>query len=111
MAYPIRFRAEAIREVAFGAITVNLAAVGAAATNVGRLVRFVNNTDQDLYFSLDGANNQFRLPPLSFLLFDVSTNQTTQENFLIPQGQVFYVAHTGVAPTIGNAWIELVIGG
>lgn len=111
MAFPIRFRAEAIREVAFGAITVNLAAAGAATTNVGRLVRFINNTDQDIYFSLDGVDNQFRLPPVSFLLFDVSTNQTTKENFFIPEGQVFYVAHTGVAPTSGNIWIELVIGG
>lgn len=111
MAYPIRLRAEAIREVAFGAIGALLTAVGNPTTHIGRLVRFVNDTDQDLYFSLDGANNHYRLPPLSFLLLDVSTNQTTKDNLFIPEGQVFYVAHAGVAPTIGNAWIEYNYGG
>jgi len=106
MAYPQRFRAEAIREVAFGAVTALLAAVGNPTTNPGRLVRFVNDTDADIYFSLDGANNHFRLPPNSFVLYDVSTNQTKKENYLIPEGQVFYIAHTGVAPTTGNCWIE-----
>jgi len=111
MAYPIRLRAEAVREVAFGAIGAALAAVGAATASPGRLVRFVNNTDQDVYFSLDGVNNHFRLPPLSFLLFDVSANQTTKDNYFIPMGQLFYIQHAGVAPTLGNAWIEYVIGG
>lgn len=111
MAYPMRLRAEAVREVAFGAITGALAALGAATTNVGRLVRFVNNTDQDLYFSLDGATNHFRLPPTSFLLFDASANQTIKDNFFLPEGQIFYIAHAGVAPTVGNAWIELIHGG
>jgi len=111
MAYPIRLRAEAIREVAFGAITGALAAVGAATTNPGRLVRFVNTTDSELYVSLDGTNNHFRIPVASFMLLDVSTNQTTKDNFFIPEGQVFYVAHVGGAPTTGSFWVELVVGG
>ncbi len=111
MAYPIRVRAEAIREVAFGAIGAALAALGAATTHIGRIVRLVNNTDADVYFSLDGVNNHYRLPPLSFLLIDVSTNQTTKDNFFIPEGQVFYIQHAGVAPTLGNAWVEYTYGG
>ena len=111
MAYPIRLRAEPVREVAFGAIGGALAAVGAATTHIGRLVRFANNTDQDVYFSLDGVNNHFRLSALTFLLFDVSTNQTTKDNFFIPEGQVFYIQHAGVAPTVGGCLIEYVIEG
>ena len=111
MAYPIRFRAEPVREIAFGAITALLTAVGAATTHIGRIVRFVNNTDQDLYFSLDGANNHFRLPAYSFFLPDVSANKTRKDNLFVGEGQYFYIAHTGVAPTLGNAWIEYVYGG
>lgn len=111
MAFPIRFRAEAIREVAFGSIGASYSAVGLSTANPGRLARLVNSTNQDIYFSLDGADDHFRLPSGTFLLFDVSTNQTTKENFLIPEGQFFYVKHAGVAPTSGNAWIEFVIGG
>lgn len=111
MAYPQRLRAEGVREVAAGAITGALAALGAASTHIARIIRFVNNTDQDIYFSLDGVTNQFRLPPTSFLLLDVSTNQTTKDNFFVPEGQVFYIAHTGLAPQSGNCWIEYIYGG
>lgn len=111
MAYPQRLRAEPVREIAFGAITALLAAVGNPTTHIGRLVCFVNNTDADLYFSLDGANNNYRLSAYSFRLLDVSTNQTTKDNLFIPEGQYFYIAHTGAAPTLGNAWIEYSYGG
>jgi len=111
MAYPQRLRAEAVREVAFGAVTALLTAVGAATTHIGRIVRFVNNTNQDVYFSLDGANNNYRIPAYNSLVLDISTNQTTKDNLLIPEGQYFYIAHAGVAPTLGNAWIEYSYGG
>jgi len=111
MAYPQRLRAEAIREVAFGTLTNTLAAVGAATTHIGRLVKFTNNTDQDIYVSLDGVTNHFRLPAISFLLIDVSTNQTTKDNFFIPEGQVFYMRYVTVAPTSGWASAEYVYGG
>ena len=111
MAYPQRLRAEAVREVAFGTLTNVLAAVGAATTHIGRIVKFTNNTDQDIYVSLDGATNHFRLPSNSFLLFDVSTNQSTKDNFFIPEGQVFYMRWVAVAPTSGWAAIEYCYGG
>jgi len=111
MAYPQRIRAEALREAAFGTLTNTLAALGTATTHIGRIVKFTNNTDEDVYFSLDGANNHFRLPPLSFLLLDLSTNQTTKDNFFCPEGQVFYVRYVTVAPTTGWVSVEYIYGG
>jgi len=93
MAYPIRVRAEAIREMAFGDVEAAYTAVGVATTNIGRLVRFCNDTDVTIYFSLDGVTDHYRLPPRSFMILDISTNQTTKDNFFIYEGQVFYVRH------------------
>jgi len=111
MAYPQRVRAEALREAAFGTLTNTLAAIGTATTHIGRIVKFTNNTDQDVYFSLDGVNNHFRLPSLSFVLLDCSTNGTKLDNFFIPEGQVFYVRYVTVAPATGWVSVEYVYGG
>jgi len=111
MAYPIRLRAEAVRAVAFGAVTGAFAALGAATTHIGRIVRFTNYTDQILDFSLDGVDANYRLSPTSTLVLDISTNQTKKDNLFIPEGQIFYIRHAGVAPTTGSAWIELSHGG
>lgn len=111
MAYPKRLLFEAIREVAFGAITANYAAVGAAIASPARLVRLTNDTDQDLYFSIDGTTNHMRLPPYSFLLLDLTANKVRDEGAFIAQGTIFYIKHTGAAPGSGNAWIEVIYGG
>lgn len=111
MSYPLKLKAEAIREVAAASIAATLTAVGGPTQHPGRLVRMVNTTDKDVYVSLNGIDNNFRIPTNSFLLLDISTNQTTKENFFIPEGQVFYVAYIGVAPISGSFWIEYIIGG
>jgi len=111
MAYPKRLLFEAIREVAFGSIGANYAAVGAAIASPARLIRIVNNTDSEIYVSIDGVTNHARLPLLSFLLLDLTTNKVRDEGAFIAEGTVFYIKHAGVAPQSGNAWIEVIYGG
>lgn len=111
MGYPKRLRFETIREVAFGAITANLTAVGAAIASPARIVRIVNGTNQDVYFSIDGANNHIRLPSVSFILFDLTANKVRDEGAFIAEGTIFYIRHAGVAPASGNAWVEVCYGG
>jgi len=107
MAYPKRITIDAARTVAFGGIGAAYAAVGGAVATAARIVILNNLTDQTLWISADGVNDQFILPAGGFKLIDVSANRTTVENYFIPEGTVFYVRHAGVAPTSGSVYVEI----
>ena len=108
MAYRNRLRIDAFRTLAFGAIGVNYGAIGAALTEPCRIFILNNLTDADIFFSLDGATNQFILPPRSFKLIDVTANKVRDDGFFVSEGTIFYARHTGVAPTLGAVYIECI---
>ena len=109
MSYPKRLIADAVRTIAFGAITAAYAAVGAALDSPVRIFCLSNLTNQDVYFSIDGVTDQFIVPAGSFKLIDVSTNRTTIENFFLQQGVVFYARTVGVVnPTSGSVYIDII---
>lgn len=111
MAYPIRFRMEAIRESAFGVVGANYAAMGSAIAEPARMIRLVNTTDQDVYISFDGVTNHIRVVSNSFLLLDVTANLVRNDGFFIADGTVIYQKHAGVAPTSGLVFAEVVYAG
>lgn len=109
MAYGTRSGFEALRTLAFGSIGASYTAVGSATTGHARLINLVNSTNQDIIISLDGVTDHIRLYSGSFQLFDFSSNKVKDDGFFIPQGTIFYAKHSGVAPTSGNIWIEVIV--
>lgn len=100
-----------VRTLAFGGIGVGYAAVGTASTDSSRMILVQNLTDQTLMFSIDGATDHFPLAAQSFLLVDMCTNRTmSASGFYLPQGTLFSVKHTGVAPTLGSVFITFMVG-
>lgn len=110
MAYPKRLIPDTIRTSGFAAVLAAYSAVGTALTAPARIVRFLNTTNEDVYFSLDGVNAHFMVPSNTFLLLDVTTNKVRDDGYFISEGTVFYVARVGAAPTSGSVFIEVLHG-
>jgi len=108
MAYKNRVKIDAIRSAAFGAIGANYSAVGAVLADPARILILNNLTDADVYFSIDGTNNHFILPPRSFKLIDITTNKVRDDGFFLAEQGYIWVKHTGVAPTVGSVYIEVI---
>lgn len=100
-AYP-----EPIREVAFGSITASYATFGTPLVMYGRLLFFTNSTNADVYLSLDGVTNHFRLYAGSYKTLDIATNKVTDCEWYIGEGTQFYIKYVS-APTSGQVSIEV----
>jgi len=111
MAYSKRMNVDVLRRVAFGGLTVNFAAIGAALTDPCRIFILSNLTDTNIIFSLDGVTDHFYLPAGGFKLIDICTNKVRDEGFFVPDGTVFYARHElGAAPTSGGVFVEIMHG-
>ncbi len=101
-------RADTLRTLAFGGISGAYATVGTPLAHSWRIFRITNNTNGDLFISLDGTNNNFFVPASSFVLYDLSTNAPplkVTDNLMLPIGTQFYVKQSS-APSQGAVWIE-----
>ena len=108
MAQNVRF--DTLRSLAFGSISGTFAAVGTPTTQNARLICITNTCDTDMFFSVDGSNNQLYVPSKSFKLFDLCTNRThVDQVFVLPIGTQFYVKQVS-APGSGSVIIEIVYG-
>lgn len=100
---------EAVKTLGFAAIGAAYAAVGAATTNEVRLVCVTNNTEGDMYFSIDGTLDHMFVAAGSFKLFDLQANNTpkTDEKFVLAVGTQFYVKQIE-APVSGAVYVECI---
>ncbi len=99
---------DVIRTLAFGGISGSYATVGSALTHSWKAFRLVNATNGDIFFSIDGTNNNWFLPSNSFLLLDLSANAPpvgVNDSYQLPIGTQFY-AKQSTAPTSGAVYIE-----
>lgn len=108
MAQQVKF--DTIRTLAFGSISGSYAAVGTATTQEARLICITNTCDTDMFFSIDGVNNQLIVPHGGFKLFDLQTNRvTSDQKYVLPINTQFYVKQV-TAPGSGNVYVEVVYG-
>ena len=97
-----------IQSIAHGSITNSLAPIGSPATSMIRMFRLINNTDGDMFVSVDGINNQFFVPAGSFVLYDLCTNREwAGKVFVLPIGTQFYIAYS-TAPSKNSFYVELI---
>lgn len=102
-----------LREVAFGAIGAAYAALGSSLSENSRIISIFNSTDQDVYITDDPTfvKDKIRLASGTGQVLDLNANKIDTDGLMIRKGRQFYIKHTGVAPTVGNAWLQNVYGG
>jgi hypothetical protein len=100
---------DTLRSLAYGSITGSYTAVGSALSYQARIICFTNTTNEDVFFSMDGTNNQLIVPAGSFKLFDITTNHrpVNQDDFCLASGTQWYVKYAS-APSSGAVYIEVV---
>lgn len=109
MAFGTRAAFDDLRELAFGSISGTYAAIGTALTDHARIVKITNGTNAPMYISTDGVNNEDKIPPNGFVLYDFSTNRIRDDGLFIPIGTIFYVKQD-TAPTTGSVWVTVIYG-
>jgi hypothetical protein len=105
---PLTF--DALREVAYTAITGTFAAVGGPFLYSGRILKCGNTTNGDLDISFDGTTLQDRLPPNSFALYDFSTNHASPGFSAMGEQVQIYVRTKSGSPalTTGYFYVSMV---
>lgn len=67
-------RFDTLRSIASSSINGTYQQVGDAFAHPMRLVKFVNNTNQDVTISFDGINDNDIIPANGFALYDLTSN-------------------------------------
>lgn len=107
----VRFRADAIRSLAFGSISGSYASVGSSLSQPSRLIHVVNNTDADLMFSFNGSTDHVFLPASGFFVYDINANRDTNEQgWYLTVGTQPSVKHLGSAPSSGSVYVTIAFG-
>ena len=102
-----RFRAEEIRELAFGSIVAGYTILGGAYENPISKIYVVNNTDALLMFSFQGSTeDHFALPAQGFLLLDITVDSNPD---YLPVGAALYVKRIET-PTSGSVYFTTFYG-
>ena len=110
MGLAIKFRADAIRSLAFGSISGTYAAVGTALTKIARQFIFVNDTDVGVMISFEGSTDHIFLPAGGYILNDVASNQVSDQGFYITMGTQMYVKDLGAGAASGSVYISFFYG-
>jgi hypothetical protein len=100
---------ETLRSLAYTSISGTYAAVGTPLVNPSHGFRLINNTDGDMFFSIDGTNNHFFVPASSFVLYDISTNKDVDTPFYLGALTQFYVKQSS-SPSKNSVYIETMYG-
>ena len=67
---------EAIREIAAASLTTSYQLLGGVFTRDSYRIWVTNNTNGDIYFSIDGSTNNLKLPAFSGRAYDNKTNDS-----------------------------------
>jgi len=98
-----------IRTLAFGGISGTYAVVGTSFEYKVRIICISNNTEGDMYFTTDPAEDQLFVAAGSFKLFDIQANKNhvIDNDYVLPIGTQFYVKQI-TAPVSGSVYIEAI---
>jgi hypothetical protein len=108
----IRLRAEILRALAFSALSIAYAKLGAPFANPVRIFHLQNLTDQNILYSFDGITVHGVVAAGGFILLDVTTNKSLDQGQFIAQGTQIYVATIlgDTAPTKGSVYLSVFYG-
>lgn len=101
-------RFPSIRTLAAGSLSSSYASIGTPFQENLRAFRLVNNTPGDLLFTTDVTTDQFFVPAMSFVLYDLCANAANIKNsdWLVTASLTQFSAKTVTAAPTGNVWVE-----
>jgi hypothetical protein len=100
---------DAVRSVANGSITTSYTALGSAFGHPMRILHFINDTDGDMMISFDGTTDNIPVLADSFSLYDVTSDEDSNEAFRFQQGTQVYIRYLS-APTTGTFYLAAMYG-
>jgi len=110
MGYGIRAFPEVLRELAASSLTNNYQAIGTPFGDSARVVSFANSTPLDIYVSLDGVNDHFRIAANGFFLLDVSANKVRDDGLFIAEGTQVWAKFVSSTTSTGDFWVTVIVG-
>jgi hypothetical protein len=93
---------EPVREIAAGSITTSFQVLGGVFLRDSFRVWITNNTNGDIYLSIDGVNNHLKPPALSGRAYDNKTN-----DMFVKAGTQFQIKWAGSAPGSPTGWAAI----
>ena len=102
---------EPLRSLGFAGISAAYASVGTPAENPIRVFKITNNTQGDMIFTTNLAQEEMFLPAGTFTLYDIQSNINPQfdDKFVLAAGTQFSVKQS-TAPVSGSVYIECIFG-
>ena len=95
-----------IRSLAEASIGATYTALGGPFLNPVRLLVIENNTDGDMYGSVDGVTNQMFIGAGVTRVLDLNTNRTNRDQYWVfPINTQFYIKYITM-PTKGAVYLE-----
>jgi len=110
MAYKTKAIFDTLRTVAFGSVTASYTALGTPLTNQAVIISFINDTNANVYISLNGTSDQIYIPNNTAMIIDIHTNQPG-DGLFVASGTQFYLKHDGSAPTSGLVAMQTIYAG
>jgi len=104
-----RVRFDQVRTKDFATITNAYTKLGVAFAHKMRVVHFINGTDADIMLSFDGINDNAPVLADTFSLYDLSSDQDTNESFRYEINTQLYIKYLQ-APTTGSFYAVCVYG-
>ena len=100
---------EPIKTLAFGGISAAYASVGSPSTHPIRIFKITNNTEGDMMFTTNTAQDEMFIPASSFTLYDIQSNinPRTDDSFVLEVGTQFSVKQV-TAPVSGSVYVECI---
>jgi hypothetical protein len=92
-------RFDAVRSVPLASITSSYTPIGAPLGHAMRVLHFINNTNGDMMVSFDGTTDNVPVLAEGFSLYDLTSDQDTNESFRYQIGTQLYVKYI-TAPTL-----------
>lgn len=102
-------RVDAVRSIANGSITTSYQALGIPFGHAMRVLHFLNDTDGDCMISFDGVTDNIPVLADSFSLYDLTSDQDSNESFRYQNGTQIYIKYIS-APTTGSFYLVCVYG-
>jgi len=92
-------RFDTVRSVAIASITASYTKFDVPFGHAMRLLHFINDSNGIYMFSFDGSTDNFPLLAESFSLYDLTSDQDTNESFRYEIGSQLWIKYLS-APTV-----------
>jgi len=102
-------RIDAVRSLANASIGATYTLLGTPFNHAMRLLHFINGTDADIMISFDGTTDNVPVLADNFALYDLTSNQNSNETFRYERGTQIFIKYLSV-PTTGSFYLVCIYG-